>query len=392
VYFTGNVYDGATGQRLDATVLKTVSIKYRDKALKVVVAEDGRFVSQDALPTWQDYVVTIEATGYRAFVSHNVGFEVPASLAAMNTGLADISTVQTFAFDAYVFPESLTASKATLSISILDEMNLPSLGKAAGTIRLRPQTQSGLQVGATETTTGAPRASRRVWTNDEDLLAKTITKPFTGGKVDLADGELVYGVQYEISIYDVDGYQPVVLSGASGVVAGAFTSKTIQLTKVARDPLRLVANNAAMCTTPAPTATTYGAAITLTFSENIELVGTTTSEDVDNGLSIVTSPATFGLCPLKTNVDSTKQERGSKVEVAGATLTFSFNPSLGLTDSMGGTVCTPPTGLTSVTYGSLQTIVVQPVGDSSRKRTLSTMLQELNPTVVSTSLTCPTRP
>src|SRR5207249_3476447 len=113
-------------------------------------------------------------------------------------------------------------------------------------------------------------------------------------------------------------------------------------------------------------------------------------EDVDNGVSIQTP--IFGTCPLKSGVDPTKQERGTKVEVSGATLSFSWNPSIGLIDSMGGVICTPPTAITSVTYSNLGAISVQPVGDVSRKLPLSTMLAQFTPTMVSTSVTCPTRP
>ncbi|HVR01100.1 MAG TPA: hypothetical protein VMT47_03140 [Polyangia bacterium] len=395
VYFEGNVYDGAVGTPLMKAMLTSIAIEYRDKAIKVAIGDDGRFTSQDPLPTWQDYMVTIMAAGYRPFVSHNPGFEVPASLAAMQSGLAQITTTQTFSFDAYVFPTSLKAPALTLSIATVDDATgAPALGKASGTIRLRPQTQSGLQVGAGDSASGAPRASRRVWANDEDLLTQTIIKPFMNGKVDFAMGDLVYGVQYEVSIYDVDGYQPTVLSGAAGIVAGSVLSKTIQLAKVLRDPLRITGNTATMCTPPTPAATTPGAQIVLTFSENIEAVGTTLAEDVDNGLSIVSvpMPAAFSSCQLKLNVDPTKQERGSSVAISGMTMTFAFNPSVGLTDGMGGLICTAPASISSVTYGNLSAIVLQPLGDPSRKRNLAQMLQELSPTTLSTSLVCPTHP
>jgi hypothetical protein len=395
VYFEGNVYDGAVGTPLMKAMLTSIAIEYRDTAIKVAIGDDGRFTSQDPLPTWQDYMVTIMADGYRPFVSHNPGFEVPASLAAMQSGLAQITTTQTFSFDAYMFPTSLKAPAVTLSIATVDDATgVPALGKASGTIRLRPQTQSGLQVGAGDGVTGAPRASRRVWTNDEDLLTQTIIKPFMNGEAAFAAGDLVYGVQYEVSIYDVDGYQPTVLSGAAGIVAGSVLSKTIQLAKVLRDPLRITGNTATMCTPPAPTLTTPGAQIVLTFSEDIEAVGTTLAEDVDNGLSIVSvpMPAAFSSCPLKVNVDATKQERGSSVAISGMTMTFAFNPSVGLTDGMGGLVCTAPASISSVTYGNLSAIVLQPVGDPSRKRNLAQMLQELSPSTLSTSLVCPTHP
>ncbi|HEY2728416.1 MAG TPA: hypothetical protein VGK52_00655 [Polyangia bacterium] len=383
------------GTPLMKAMLTSIAIEYRDKTVKVTIGDDGRFTSQDPLPTWQDYMVTIMADGYRPFVSHNPGFEVPASLAGMQSGLAQITTTQTFSFDAYMFPTSLMAPAVSLAIATLDDATgAPALGKASGKIRLRPQTQSGLQVGAGDSASGAPRASRRVWANDEDLLTQTIIKDFTNGKADFAAGDLVYGVQYEVSIYDVDGYQPMVLSGTAGIVAGSVLSKTIQLAKVLRDPLRITGNTATMCTPPLAAATTPGAQVVLTFSENIEAVGTTLAEDVDNGLSIVSvpMPPSFTSCPLKLNADGTKQERGSSVAISGMTMTFAFNPSVGLTDGMGGLLCTAPASISSVTYGNLSAIVLQPMGDPSRKRSLPQMLQELSPNTLSTSLVCPTHP
>jgi hypothetical protein len=399
VYFEGNVYDGIGMGVLAKTPngpLQTISIEYRDKLVRVNIDDSGRFTSQDPLPTWQDYMVTIAADGYRAFVSHNPGFEVPASLASMQQGLAQISTTQTFSFDAYLFPMAATSPDMTISIATIDDMTgNPAFGKAAGTIRLRPVTQSGLQVGAADTATSTPRASRRVWANDNDLLGPTVTQAFTAGKAVIPGAMLVYGVMYEVSVYDVDGYQPSVTAANAGIVAGTVMSKTIQLSKVSKDPLRILSSTANMCTPPAPTSTTPGAQIVLTFSEPIETVGTTFAEDVDNGLSIVstTTPQTYNMCPLKSGADPTKQERGTAVAISGAMMTFSFNPSVGLTAPQdpvtGYPVCTTPTTISSVTYGNLSDFI-QPMGDPTRKRPLSAMLQEFQSTSTNPSvLTCP---
>ena len=398
VYFEGNAYDGAMSGIIGKDKDLAVSIEYRDKLVKVAIGDDGRFTSQDPLPTWQDYMVTIAADGYRAFVSHNPGFEVPASLAAMQQGLADITTTQTFSFDAYLFPDSLMTPPMTITVATIDDKTAnPVFNVATGTMRLRPQSQSSLQVGATDSATGTPRTSRRVWSNDNDLLGPTITKMITAGKVDFAMGELVYGVQYEVSVYDVDGYQPSVSSPSTPqnlpIVAGTVMSRTIQLTKLSKDPLRIVASTASMCTPPAPSSTTPGAQIVLTFSEPIEAVGTTLAEDVDNGLNIVSTSTSFPTCPLKSGFgDPTKQERGSSVVIAATTMTFAWNPSIGLTPPMdpvsGLMVCTTPSAITSVAYG-IQTVSVQPVGDPTRKAGLSTLLQAFAPTSVSTSLVCP---
>jgi hypothetical protein len=403
VYFEGNAFDGAGMGILVPPALKAVSIQYRDKLIKVNIDAAGRFTSQDPLPTWQDYMVTIAADGYRDFVSHNPGFEVPASLAAMQQGLSQISTTQTFDFDAYLFPVDLTAPAMTILVATVDDMtgNPGALGKASGTIRLRPTTQSTLQVGAVDTATATPRASRRVWANDNDLLTKTITMPFASGKYDVKAGDLVYGVQYEVTVYDVAGYQiynsATDSKGSQNFVAGTVMTKTFQLTKVGKDPLRIISSTATSCTPPAPTSTTPGAQIVLTFSEPIEASGTTLAEDVDNGVSITSTPPvpqTYTVCPLKSSPDPTKQDRGTMVAISGAMMTFSFNPSVGLTAQMdpvsGFMVCQTPAAITSVTYGNLGLDFIQPMGDPTRKRLLSAMLQELNPTGLNTtSLSCP---
>jgi hypothetical protein len=400
VYFEGNVYNGApdmtsSAGALTKTQIGSISIEYREKLLRVDIDDSGRFATKDPLPTWQDYVVTIVADGFRPFVSHNPGFEVPASLAAMQQGLADISTTQTFNFDAYLFPSSLVAPAMTISIATVDDTTgNPALGKAAGTIRLRPTTQSGIQIGAADSATATPRASRRVWANDNDLLTSPIIQSFTNGKVDIKEGQLVYGVQYEISVYDVAGYQPLVTPAGGGIVAGTVMSKTIQLTKVQKDPLRLVASTATMCTPPPPTSTTPGAQIVLTFSEPVEAVGTTYAEDLDNGLSITELPNSFNTCQLKSGfADPTKQERGTSIAITGNMMTVAWNPSVGLTapmDAWGFTVCTTPTSISTVSY-NVSAISLQPMGDPTRKRPLSSMLQEFSPTTGST-LTCPTHP
>ena len=138
VYLDGNVYDGAVGTPLTMK-LTSVAIEYRDTPLKVTIDAAGRFVTQDPLPTWQDYVVTIVADGYRPFVSHNPGFEVPASLAGMTSGLSTISTVQSFSFDSYLFPIDLMAPAVSFQIATVDELpeaqpKVDSIGRTLETL------------------------------------------------------------------------------------------------------------------------------------------------------------------------------------------------------------------------------------------------------------------
>jgi len=394
VYFVGYVYDGARGVRLDKSHLGSVTIKYRDKTITTEIETDGRYVSKEPLPTWQDYAVTIVADGYRPFISRNGGIDVPASL-SMTDGVAAAATTQTFAYDAYLFPTDLKAPKVTVTIDRSDEFASNGSGmtraRATGTIRLRPTSSSLVDV--TSAMVPGGRSGRR-WANDEDLLTQTITKPFTEGRVEFAEGELIYGVAYQIAIFDVDGYQPQV---TDTLVAGSATSRMVMLTPEARDPLRIVSSTVGTCMPPAGTANAYAAEVKLTFNEAIELVGNTFAEDIDNGVSFsptgYTGPMTY--CQLNNNVSPSAQEHGTRVTIDGSTITLAFNPSLGI-NSMSPVGCTVPAMLTSVTYGNLQAVTVRPAGDTSitRRRTLGDMVQQYNASsgiFTSNLITCPTK-
>lgn len=392
VFFVGYVYDGASGARLDKSLLTKIGIIYGDKQIKVDIQDDGRFISRDPLPTWRDYTVSVDANGYRTFVSYNTGVDVPASL-AMTDGIAQASTTQTLDFAAYVFPVTLKSPAMTLTVTIPDILTgVPTSSKVNGTMRLRPQSLSAVQVGGASQPFGSPIG--RIWFNDEDLLTQTVVKNFTDGGVAVDEGELVYGVTYEVAIFDVAGYQP--FTASTGLVAGSVSSRTFTLVRDLQDPLSIVVNDAATCVPPAGNETSYGGKVTLTFNTPIEVFGTTYREDFDNALSITEpSPPTGGTtltyyCPLKSSssIDATQQERGSKVEVSGATLIFSFNPSVGLATTYFGSPCSAPPTITTISYGGASLLAIQPVGDPSRRRLLSDMLVERRFT---TPVTCPTR-
>jgi hypothetical protein len=410
VFFVGYAYDGASGARLDKTKLSKVSIAYGEKTIAFDIADDGRFTSVDPLPTWQDYTVKIEADGYRSFASYNVGVDVPASL-AMTNGIAQAATTQTLDFSASLFPVDLKAPKFSMTIQGTDPATgMPVTDKINGQIRLRPQNAPAILIGGSSSTTPA----KRLWTNGEDLLTQTIVKPFTNGSVVVDEGEMVYGVAYELTIYGVDGYQPCIFTGAatsstastcgiiisSGfgtvsnptIIAGFVTSETFQLSPEAQDPLRIVSIDAATCAPPSPMASAFGGKVTLTFNSDIEIVSSTLAEDIDNGISLSlpqpTPPQYYSYCTLRPVSGDPAQERGSKVEVGTDTLTFSFNPTIGIATSSTSSCMLPPS-ITSITYyGGNTTIWVQPKGQATRKRTLSALLTEK---VGTSQLSCPLR-
>jgi hypothetical protein len=379
VYFTGYLYDGATSTRLKPEQIGAMSIKYRDKIVRTTIEADGRFITIDPLPTWQDYAVYIGAPGYRPFVSRNPGIDVPKSL-AMTDGLATTATTQTFNIDAYLFPSSLKAGAVALNIEKSDAAILtPAPARAMGTIRLRPESASVLDRASFDNTGATIATTARRWANDEDLLNQTVIKPIVEGAVDIAEGELAYGVPYQIAIFDVKGYQPVVLSGAMALVGGSVSSRTVMLPKELQDPLRVLSTNADTCMPPASLASDYGAVIQITLNTDAEFVGSNYAEDIDNGLVVYpnSNSGNSSYCPLKTSLDPAKQEHGSRVTLDKRVLSLAFNPSLGYaTMSSFGGVCMIPPAITSVVYGNLQLINLQPVGDPSRKRNLASMLLE----------------
>jgi len=380
VFFFGYVYDGATGARLAKDAVGTMSISYRDKVLNVEVQADGRYLTKDALPTWQDYTVSIKANGYRDFFSQNRGFDVPASF-TQNDMIATSGSTQTFQYDAYLFPASLVAPAVTLSVNIpSDTSSTTPAMKAAGTARLRPTSASSVE------STADPSRFRR-WPNDNDLLTQTISKTFSDGKIDVAEGEMVYGVAYQLSVFDVDGYQPMVAT--TSLVAGTFTSRSFDLTRETRDPIRVLSVDTTGCAIPTPTANTYGAQIVVTFNQPVAFVGTTYREDVDNSLYVVSTSntSTSYTCPLNSGtLDSTVQERGTKVEVAGNTITFSWNPAMAWAPTYSGLQCGVTPAVTSVTY-SASVLSVMPAGGDSRTeaRTLTSALLDRQVT----QLICP---
>jgi len=387
VYLVGYVYDGATGQRLAAAAITAMSVQYRDQVVHVKIEDDGRFVTTDPLPVWQDYSVYVAATGYRPFVSNNAGFDIPKAL-QMTEGASSKGTVQTFEYALRLFPAALQASKVTLTIEKADALvSNPPPARAAGTLRLTPASTPAVQQG--------PLTTDREWTNDEDLLTQTVTQAFTDGSATIPDGALIYGVSYQVAIFGVDGYQP--FSGGSTtsgyLTAGAVTSLSLSLQPDLKAPLRILGTDADKCTTPTPTMNAYGATIDITFSEPIEPAGPTFAEDIDNGVSIIagTSSTTTSVCPLNSSVDPTKQERGTKATISGKVLTLSFNPTVGLaTITPYGTTCAIPTSLTSVVY-ALSNVFVQPVGDPVRKASVGSLLSQTAtyPATGTSSASCP---
>lgn len=355
--FVGYAYDAVSGARLtgysiDALVAETVVNGGTDG--------EGRYLL-GPISAWSDFSIRISNSGYRAFLSHNAAVGLPPEL-SQSDDIADLSTSQTLHFDAYLFPDDLEAPAVTLTIAT------PVMGESpSGKIRLLPVGPSLLNDTTTETPGGV---DGQVWINDEDLQGGTISADFSGGTFAVNAGELVYGVQYQVDIFDVDGYQP--LTGTYS--AGVETNKTFTLTEEIGEPVTVVSSTAATCQPPASANAMSGATITVEFNQPVEFAMTGypggPEEALDDGISIVSPDANNDLTQniLKMDLSDTAQERGVSANVTGTTLTINFNPAMGLETS---DAADP---IVTVTYSGLGNVSLQRINAPSSALTLATLL------------------
>ena len=353
IWFMGSVFDGASGAVMTSYEITLVYAQHR---VKGTVDAAGRYVV-GPLPAWNDYGIEIGAAYYRYFSSYNAGIAPPPPPAS-GTGTASTAdvyqanTTQTKNFDAYVFPDSLTAPATTVSIVQSGPMPMPS----SGSIRLQPTTQPSIQGQAS----GVPQ---QIWTNDQDILAAVITESFSAGNYTVEAGRLVYGVTYQVTIFNVEGFQP----GTGTIRGGLEVGASITIAPQGVSPVMIIANNSSSCMINAMPTDTSAAQITLTFNQPVE-DGTTTAggagEILDNGLAVQASLGST----LAVNASSSVQERGASFTISDNTLTLSWNPAIGLANKVAGDV------ITVLQYSGLSSIYVQPIGRPAQRVTLSSLL------------------
>jgi hypothetical protein len=302
------------------------------------------------------------------FRSHNGHLGLPDEFDASGD-IAELSTQQVFHFDAYLFPDDLLAPEVTFII----DNGLVSM-PAAGTIRLRPTSASLLANSSSETPSGVPG---QLWGNDEDLQQGMITGSFSDGTITFAEGELVYGVTYQVSIYDVDGFQPFEGSYTAGVEA----DKQFTLSEEITTPLMVLNSNISACTTASSPTDTMAAQVTIQFNHDIEF-GTSVypggpAEALDDSLFISSTNIDVDgfINSLNSDVSSATQEKGTVVSITGDTLTWYWDASTGL-----ATVDVDDP-ITAVQWSNLSSITVQEVGRPTSERTLTTL-------VGTTSISC----
>jgi hypothetical protein len=350
IWFMGSIYDGATGAVL---VDYDISLVYGTTTVKGKVDRATGRYTLGPLPAWNDYGVVISQGGYRAFTSYNAMIAPPTPPpASQQSDVYTARTMQTLDFDAYLFPDSLQASALTVNITKAD----PAAAPAAGSIRLRPSTLPVIQDQASGVT-------GQLWSNDQDILSNVFATDFSGGTLAIDAGTLVYGVTYQVTVYNVEGYQP----GTATVRAGLQDSVIVNITTSA-SPLVLVSSSVANCK-PYGTSTTVSntAQVTFTFNTSgIEDVTTSVGkgpEVLDNGVTVSTM---FGAI-LKSSASTAVQERGTMFLLNGNTLTISFNPVAGIQSQIANDT------ISYVIYNNLSSIMLQPTGHPELVKSLGTL-------------------
>jgi hypothetical protein len=348
IWFMGSVYNGATGAILSGYEISLVS---GTTTLRGTVDANGRY-TLGPLQAWNDYAVTITAANYRGFTSYNAGIAPPTPPpASQASDVYTANTTQTFDFDAYLFPNGLQA--AALTVSIVK----PDASPAVGSLRLRPTTASSIQDQAAGVT-------GQVWANDQDMLAAVHSRDFTEGTVVFYPDELVYGVTYQVTVYDVDGYQPT-----TATVRGGLQDTLVVNIVTTASPLLMVSNTIMQCRPAGQSTNVVSAAqVTFMFNQPVEDVTPAASgraaEVLDDNIQVMTSLGST----LKSDLSTTASEHGTSFMLSGTMVQIAWNPSAGLnTPSAADTI-------NYVNYGGLSGIMLQPIGHPELVKSLSSML------------------
>jgi hypothetical protein len=353
-YFDGRVYNGVDGSRL---VDYDIQLQFLDRELDGNVDDDGRYFLGPLTP-FNDYTIAIEADGYRTFLSHNV-MKLNDELTNNNNPSDDNQHPdQSQYFDAYLFPVSVVSPAATIHITLSDSMDTPS-----GTIRFRPTTSSALIAGPINMPAGV---GGQVWLNDDDLQFASVSRDFMNGEVDLAAGDLVFGVTYEVTIYNVVGHSVTTATYTAGFDGdAAFVVNPLGTTALA---LSFVSTQLGQ---PAPDGK-------LVFIVNQPVIlDPLTAPDTQ----LRSLEANFTIDSPDANMDGNTNtlkpfdpmaaagSRGLALTVMGDQITITWNPATALQS----TDTADP--IKSVTYGGLAGVILRPInGTAADSATLAALL------------------
>lgn len=350
-YFAGRVYNGVDGSRL---VDYDIQLQFLDRELDGTVDGDGRYFVGPLTP-FNDYTVAIKADGFRSFLSHNL-MKVDDELTMNNDPKDDDQHPdQSQYFDAYLFPIDVISPAATFHITLADSSDLPS-----GSIRLRPIASSTLLNDPIEMPAGV---AGQVWLNDEDLQFTSVNRDFVGGVVEFAPGDLVYGVSYSVTIYNVAGH-----GQATGVyTAGANGNASFVVPPLTSTPLALSFVSTQLGQ-PIPSGE-----VVFVINQPVVLDPLTTSDQALRSLE-----AAFSIISPDLNTNGTQNtlkpfdpaapagSRGLVLTVAANKVTLQWNPGTALMTT------DPADPINSVIYGGLAGVTLRPVnGVASDAATLA---------------------
>jgi hypothetical protein len=351
-FFTGRVYDGVTGQRIQDYRIR---LEYLDQIVAGSVDSNGRYLI-GPLTQFNDYTVAIEADGYRSFLSHNAMLVVSAAEAKRG--------VVSRYYDAYLFP--LNAVVEPVEFRILAQDRDQPL---AGTLRLKPTGGSLLLDGAANKPAGV---GAQIWDNDEDIQGRAVSVTVADGSAQVTRGALVYGVNYAVEVFGVPGYR---LQNATHR-AGLEGNSTLVLTPIPSQAIAIVFDSSQQFPVVAD------GSLTLIFNQPVvfDPIRTQTAyvEDIDAGFNITSRDAdadgmTNSIRP---------SGRGIQVELDQNRLTFRWDPSRALQTR------DADDPINSVSWGNLDRVRLAPVGavvGSNRSRSLSEMLNFQRTVTVVTS-------
>ena len=307
-YFTGWVYDGVSNERLVEEDEYELFLTYGKDTVPASISDDGRFWVGPVEP-FHDYFITINADGYRRFYAAE-SFLVGGARGADGT--------QSQLFEAFLFPEDLLSPELTFTIQTPDG-TLPD-----GQIRVTPANDVGESILNLQGDIDGS-VDGQVWNNDADRKFETVVADVEGGVVTFAEGDLVYGVEYEATVFAADGYALQGFTFRSGVT----DNQTVVLPRLTEQPLAITANSL----NHDDDGLDQFATIVLTFNQNIELSARFTPDSVneafDDGFTIgspnVDGDALFNqLLTVDTDEDDV-QENGARFQIDGNILTMSWD-------------------------------------------------------------------
>jgi hypothetical protein len=362
-FFTGWVYDGVSNERLGDGDDDGYSLylTYGKKTLPQASVDDtsGRFWIGPVEP-FHDYTISIDAgQNYRPFYASE---EFLAGAARGPKGL------ESHIFEAFIFqsPDLLPSPELTFTIQT------PDGTQPDGQIRVTPNNDVGESVLNLQGDIDGS-VDGQVWENDADRKFETVVLPVEGGVVTFGEGALVYGVEYEATVYAAAGYALQSFTFRSGVT----DDQTVVLARLTEQALAITADSREYD----DDALDENATVVLTFNQPIELSASfdalSVDEAVDDGFDIVSADfdgdteqnVLIRFDPGVTDEEDV-QENGAHFAIDGNTLTLSWDRD----DGANFFTIDGDDPITFATY-DISTIRLKPVGGRADQEVqLSTLL------------------